>query len=78
MFRFLYSLIALQNPIEKKTRENIRSLAVREGTRHVDQLRKEIDKFHQLDLVDKGDLALGQDALDWKSDKRGGTCKIIY
>lgn len=45
-------------------------MAKSRGTGNVDELEKEIERFHKLDMDDKGDLKTAEDALEFKKDKK--------
>ena len=77
--RLVCNLYFFQNPIEKHTRENLRTFAASPGTEHINEIEKSIDKFIELGLEDKGDLSKAQDAFDYKTDRKSKLlrrCKI--
>lgn len=59
-----------ENPIEKKTRNKVQEMAKSKGTRDINELEKELDKFEHLQLDDKGDLSAGREALELKKVKK--------
>ncbi|KAH3793457.1 hillarin-like [Dreissena polymorpha] len=59
-----------ENPIEKRTRNNVSVLAKAKGTKCVEELEGEIEKFQKLEMEDKGELQAAQDALEYKKDQK--------
>ncbi|XP_060594837.1 uncharacterized protein LOC132749158 [Ruditapes philippinarum] len=59
-----------ENPIEKRTRNSIQSMAKSNGTRDIEELELQLSRFEKMDMDDKGDLTAGQDALELKKVKK--------
>lgn len=60
-----------ENPIEKRTRGNVQQMSKERGTKHVEELERELDKALKLDLADKdGDIAMAQETLELKKDQK--------
>ncbi|XP_052788215.1 lim and transglutaminase domain protein ltd-1-like [Mya arenaria] len=59
-----------ETPQEKKTRRNVTDLSKTRGTKNLSELESEIERFHKLDMEDKGELAKAEDALEYKKDRK--------
>lgn len=59
-----------ENPVEKRTRNNIQTMAKSNGTRDIEELELQLSKFEKLQMDDKGDLTAGHDALELKKLKK--------
>ncbi|KAL4227459.1 hypothetical protein ACF0H5_012903 [Mactra antiquata] len=63
-------LRAWENPTEKHTRLMVQSLTQTRSTRDIERLEKELTRFDQMALEDKGDYTAGHDALEYKKVKK--------